>query len=174
MSIRLRLICLLALVFVVGLTAGCPKKTIEAAPEATLVSATGSGTDSTMGDDGILSEAQLSAIQREITASRVYFEYDQFTLREDGKAILQSVADKIKRSNSRILVEGYCDERGTQEYNLALGERRARAVRDYLTMLGVNANSIEVISFGEEHPADLGHDERAWSLNRRSEFKIIR
>ncbi len=173
MSIRLRLVCILALVLAVGLTSGCPKKTIEATPESTPVAAPGPGTDS-MGDDGILSEAQLSAIQREITASKVYFEYDQFTLREDGKTVLQSVADKIKRSNSRILVEGYCDERGTQEYNLALGERRARAVRDYLTMLGVNPNAIEVVSFGEEHPTDPGHNERAWSLNRRAEFKILR
>ena len=171
MNTGFRFVCLAILVLAVGLLSGCPKKTVSGPAEGTSGTAVIQPGSS---DTGILAEAELSAIQREITASKVYFEYDQFTLRDDARAILQGLADKIKRTNSRVLVEGHCDERGTQEYNLALGERRARAVRDYLSMLGVNANAIEVVSFGEDFPADRGHDDRAWSLNRRAEFKILR
>ena len=77
-----------------------------------------------------------------------------------------------KKGELQVLIEGHCDERGTDEYNLALGERRALAVRRYLVALGISADRLHTISYGEEKPAVLGSDEAAWSKNRRAEFKV--
>lgn len=105
----------------------------------------------------------------------VYFDFDSAALRPDAIATLQKNAEKIKmalQKNPNIIIQlaGHCDERGTQEYNLALGERRALAVRDYLIKLGVPSQNLITISYGEEFPADPGHNEAAWAKNRRVEF----
>ncbi len=101
----------------------------------------------------------------------VYFDFDSSALRPDAIATLQKNAEKIKQVPGVIIqLAGHCDERGTQEYNLALGERRALAVRDYLIKLGIPAERLVTISYGEEFPADPGHDEAAWAKNRRVEF----
>ncbi len=105
----------------------------------------------------------------------VYFDFDSAALRPDAIATLQKNAEKIKsalQQNPNIIIQlaGHCDERGTQEYNLALGERRALAVRDYLIKLGVPSQNLITISYGEEFPADPGHNEAAWAKNRRVEF----
>lgn len=101
----------------------------------------------------------------------VYFDFDKYTLRPDAIAILKENADKIKQVPGIIIqIEGHCDERGTQEYNLALGEKRALAAREFLMKLGVSGDRLITISYGEERPADLGHNEQAWAKNRRSEF----
>ena len=77
-----------------------------------------------------------------------------------------------KNNNAKIVIEGYCDERGTAEYNMALGERRAQETKQYLVNLGINASRIETISYGEEKPANEGHDEAAWAQNRRAQFLL--
>ncbi|HOV32689.1 MAG TPA: peptidoglycan-associated lipoprotein Pal [Candidatus Hydrogenedens sp.] len=101
----------------------------------------------------------------------VYFDFDSAALRPDAIAILQKNVEKIKQVPGVIIqLAGHCDERGTQEYNLALGERRALAVRDYLIKLGIPGERLVTISYGEEFPADPGHDEAAWAKNRRVEF----
>lgn len=101
----------------------------------------------------------------------IYFEYNSYTLRPDAMASLKSNADKIRLVPGVIIqIEGHCDERGTQEYNLALGEKRALATREYLMNMGVSGDRMVTISYGEEDPADSGHSEAAWSKNRRSEF----
>ncbi len=101
----------------------------------------------------------------------VYFDYNSYDLRPDATTALESNADKIKRVPGVIIqVEGHCDERGTQEYNLALGEKRALAVRSHLIRLGVSGDRIITISYGEEDPMDYGHTEAAWAKNRRAEF----
>lgn len=104
----------------------------------------------------------------------IYFDYNSYALRPDALSTLKTNADKFKSDpnlvNAYIQIEGHCDERGTQEYNLALGEKRALAARDYLTRLGVSGDRIITISYGEEAPADPGHNESAWALNRRCEF----
>jgi peptidoglycan-associated lipoprotein len=108
-------------------------------------------------------------------AYTVYFDFDRSVVKtsEAGKA--DAVANEFKKCdpNSDLLVEGHCDERGTPEYNRALGERRAQALREYLINAGVNAERIHTISFGEDKPALLGHDEAAWSKNRRGEFIFV-
>ncbi|MCC6795210.1 MAG: OmpA family protein [Candidatus Hydrogenedentes bacterium] len=102
----------------------------------------------------------------------VYFDYDSYALRPDALSTLKTNAEVFKGqlAGAIIQVEGHCDERGTQEYNLALGEKRALAARDYLTKLGVSGDRIVTISYGEEAPADPGHNESSWALNRRCEF----
>ena len=105
---------------------------------------------------------------------QVYFAYDQSTLSDQARAalsnnavILQSVPDL------RVSIEGHCDERGSDEYNLALGERRAHAVRNFMVSLGVAPERMETISYGEEMPAARGRNEAAWAKNRRAEFKKL-
>lgn len=101
----------------------------------------------------------------------IYFDYNSYSLRPDAMASLKSNADKIRQVPGVIIqIEGHCDERGTQEYNLALGEKRALATREYLMNMGVSGDRMVTISYGEEDPADGGHTEAAWSKNRRSEF----
>jgi peptidoglycan-associated lipoprotein len=103
----------------------------------------------------------------------VYFDYDKSNIRPEFQPVLEGVARWMTKMPERqLLIEGHCDERGTDEYNLALGERRALAVRRYLVALGVAAERLHTISYGEEKPADPGHDEAAWAKNRRAEFKV--
>jgi peptidoglycan-associated lipoprotein len=103
----------------------------------------------------------------------VYFDFDQSTLRQDARdALSRNAALLLKRAATRITIEGHCDDRGTDEYNLALGERRAKSVAAYLTNLGVKTGQLVTISFGEEKPAVQGETEAAWSKNRRAEFVI--
>lgn len=101
----------------------------------------------------------------------VQFDYDSAELSESAKQTLQQNASWLAKNNStKVRVEGHCDERGTTEYNLALGERRARSTVDYLTALGVSQAQMEPVSFGEERPLVQGQDETAYSKNRRAAF----
>ena len=116
--------------------------------------------------------AELSA-QEGMNLSNVYFDFDDFSLDQEAKtALAQNAAWLINNPQREIIIEGHCDERGTDEYNIALGERRANSTKRYLIVLGVNGAQLSTISFGEERPANTGHDESAWSQNRRAEFVI--
>ena len=113
----------------------------------------------------------------ELNASRplgdALFDYDQFTLRADSRAVLERNAEWLRRwTSTRIVIEGHADSRGTSEYNLALGERRASAVRDYLVSLGIAADRMAVVSRGEEAPACVEENERCWQQNRRGHSVI--
>lgn len=108
----------------------------------------------------------------EAALETVYFDYNDAAIREDSKAVLSKVANIMRKEpGTRIEVEGHCDVRGSTEYNLHLGERRARSVQKYLVTQGVKADQIDIISYGEERPVDLGFDESAHSRNRRAELK---
>lgn len=101
----------------------------------------------------------------------IYFDFDKANLKSEAKATLNANAELLKaESGGKIIIEGHCDERGTNEYNLALGERRAMAAYEYLKTLGISSDRMSTISFGEERPAATGNDESAWSRNRRAEF----
>jgi peptidoglycan-associated lipoprotein len=105
---------------------------------------------------------------------RVFFGYDRFDLSPEARAILERQAAWLRQyPNVRLLVAGNCDERGTREYNLALGARRAAAVRDYLVGLGVAANRMETVSYGKERPLDPRANEEAWSVNRNGHSQIV-
>lgn len=103
----------------------------------------------------------------------VYFDYDSTQINASERSKIEAVAAQLKSVSTGIIVEGHCDERGSAEYNLALGERRALAVRAYLVGLGVDGARVQTKSFGEENPVATGHDESAWSQNRRAEFVIV-
>ena len=101
----------------------------------------------------------------------VYFDFDKSDIKGDFRDVIQAHAEYLaNHSDVSITLEGHADERGTREYNIALGERRANAVQKMLTLQGASASQIRVVSYGEERPAALGHDDDAWSLNRRAEF----
>ena len=105
----------------------------------------------------------------------VYFEFDSSTLSDAARqALTRNFAVMKNNPQIRIRVEGHCDERGTDEYNLALGEHRAQTAVHYLTAMGVRADRLSTLSYGKEKPADQGHDEAAWSRNRRDEFIIAK
>ena len=107
--------------------------------------------------------------------SNIYFDFDQFTLSAEARKTLADNAKYLKaNSGTQVVVEGHCDERGSDEYNLALGESRALAAKNYLVSLGVNAKQLSVISYGEEKPAAMGSNEEAWAKNRRAEFKAVK
>ena len=98
-----------------------------------------------------------------------FFDFDDFSLRQDAKSALESDGKYLqKNSGVRVVIEGHCDERGSVEYNLALGEKRARAAREYLVSYGIPNNRLTTISYGKERPFDSGHDESAWAKNRRA------
>ncbi|MBI4611112.1 MAG: peptidoglycan-associated lipoprotein Pal [Candidatus Rokubacteria bacterium] len=105
----------------------------------------------------------------------VFFDFDRYELRDDARATLDGNVKWLKaRLETRVVVEGHCDERGTSEYNLALGERRAQAVRDYLVAAGVAASRLSTISYGEERPFVPGPGESAWKWNRRAHLVVTR
>lgn len=109
-----------------------------------------------------------------LKAQTVYFAFDSSAIRETEQSKIAAVADYLKGNAAAALrVEGNCDERGTEEYNRALGDRRAQAVREALVALGIDAQKIVTVSYGEDRPAVQGHDETAWKLNRRDDFIVL-
>jgi peptidoglycan-associated lipoprotein len=106
----------------------------------------------------------------------VYFDYDRAVIRDDQKPSMRANTKAVEEHSDwrTIVVEGNCDERGSEEYNLALGERRANSVKQYLVNSGILAERVETVSFGESKPAVQGHDEAAWKWNRRADFRVMR
>lgn len=122
------------------------------------------------------SQTSYSSLQEALRAQvgdRVFFDFDRYDLRPDAQATVQSLSAWLN-SNPQVTltIEGHADERGTRDYNLALGERRANSVRQYLTSLGTNANRLAIVSYGEERPEALGSDEASWARNRRAVFVV--
>lgn len=118
-------------------------------------------------------EAAQAQVKAPAGLQRIHFDFDQFTLTSQARDILAQNADYIKaHPGTKVIVAGYCDERGSDEYNLALGQRRAQAAKSYLVSLGVSPDQLSTISYGEENPLDPAHNEKAWAENRRDEFKV--
>lgn len=115
----------------------------------------------------------LDSLNRMGVLKPVFFDLDSSEVNGDGQRILQENADTMRKNPRwQVTIEGHCDERGTAEYNLALGERRALAARTYLVSLGIPAERVRTVSYGKEFPFEQGHDEAAWSKNRRAHFVI--
>jgi len=115
----------------------------------------------------------LDSLNRLGVIKPVFFDLDSSDINADGQQVLQENADTMRKNPRwQITIEGHCDERGTAEYNLALGERRALAARTYLVSLGIPAERVRTVSYGKEFPFEQGHDEAAWSKNRRAHFVI--
>ncbi|PWB61362.1 MAG: peptidoglycan-associated lipoprotein [Deltaproteobacteria bacterium] len=103
----------------------------------------------------------------------IHFDFDKSFIREDARPVLSQVADYLKKNKgAKLQIEGHCDERGTAEYNMALGDRRAESARAYLASLGVPASALSTVSFGKEKPVDPGHNDAAWAKNRRAHFVL--
>ena len=164
------------------LTAGCAQKSTPAS--STQIGASGPTAEEIQAREEAerrrrIAESQLASRPATVTPGgpamdTVYFEFDQATLSDLAKNTLVRNAEWLRsHPDARIQVEGNADERGTPEYNLALGERRAVAVKSYLSSLGVDGSRLVTISYGEERPSDSGHGEEAWAQNRRVDFKAM-
>ena len=120
-----------------------------------------------------MDESPMDTGMSDFTDENVMFGFDDYTLSMDSQDRLTALAENLKSNGSSVVqIEGHCDERGSIEYNLALGERRAQSVKNFLVNLGVEDSRLTTISYGEEKPSTEGHDEGAWSQNRRAEFVI--
>lgn len=148
---------------------GCKRKPKPKQPGAeSSVPPLGTTGDIAVGDRGLSTEGWSKG-----QFAAVYFDFDSAAIRPSEISKLEAVAAATRSGSGKLVVEGHADERGTAEYNRALAERRAQASREELIKLGVSADRITTVSYGEDRPADPGHDESAWSKNRRCEFAIV-
>ena len=128
-----------------------------------------------LSEEELFLQKSIEQLNKEENLKRIHFDFDKYSLREDMKPILQKNAEWImKFATIEVLIEGHCDERGTVEYNIALGEKRAEAARNYLISLGVAADRIKSISYGKSKPLVQGVDEATFFQNRRDEFIITK
>ena len=169
MTLRSMVSTLAVAVLLFALNTGCAKKAVEAPPKEV---PTPPVTKPVEPPPPPPAPPAVSLPAPSVSASDfqdAFFDLDQYSLRDDGRAALDKDA-KLLRDNAKatITIEGHCDERGTAEYNQALGEKRANAARDYLTAAGIDGSRIQTISYGKERPFDNGHDEAAWAKNRRA------
>ncbi|HZV83084.1 MAG TPA: peptidoglycan-associated lipoprotein Pal [Geobacteraceae bacterium] len=147
---------------------GAQQKSLAATPNGAAASGTADKASATISDDAGKAAATLQA-----ALEKIYFDFDSADLSPAAREKLVADYQLLQKNAAlKIRIEGNCDERGADEYNLALGERRARAAARYLTTLGIPPERLSTVSFGEEKPAAAGHDETAWAQNRRDEFVV--
>lgn len=169
------------------LTGGCAKKEIVKREEPVAAAVKPAEKEPTKAEiapqpvkeAAIVKEEPIKAMEpaaAETSLEKIYFDFDSFILSSTARETLKKSAAYLINQNKtvKVRIEGNCDERGSDEYNLALGEKRAKAALDYLATLGVPADRLSFISYGEEKPADPGHDEAAWAKNRRDEFILMK
>ena len=151
-----------------------PKDTADASGSGSTTESSDSVSNDSDSADSDSAEIQPGSQEDLIVnvGDRVFFDYNSSDLDSDAQELLQDQVAWIKQHNVSITVEGHCDERGTREYNLALGEKRAQAVKNYLTSMGVQSSRVTTISYGKERPAVVGSNDGAWSQNRRSVTKV--
>lgn len=184
MNTRLTLIMAMILCFAITVGAGCSTKSGSSVPPgATEVKVEDDTPDvqpepeppmveEDQYDQAAIREAKKQEAVEELEFM-IHFAFDSYELSEQARDLLAIKARLMKEyPGMTMVIEGYCDERGTEEYNLALGEKRARAAFEHLVILGVEPERLSIVSFGEERPIDPGHNETAWAKNRRDEFKI--
>ncbi len=161
---------LVAALFVsTALIAGCGKKRVEELPPVADGTQYGNGGQGGYGPGGPAVPGSQEDFVRSVAADHIFFDTDRYNIDSQDAAVLQSQAQWLARyPNKRVVIEGHCDERGTRDYNLALGERRANAAKNYLASLGVDASRIRTVSYGKERPAAAGSNEQAWAQNRRA------
>jgi peptidoglycan-associated lipoprotein len=176
-----------ALFCVTILAAGCAKKEVVKSEEPMAAPATAAETtapetsksnEQTAPESAAVKEETLQDTTKEAvpaaTLQTVYFDFDSYVLSTEARDTLKKNAEwMLKNPSTKVQVQGNCDARGSAEYNLALGENRAKAAVKYLTTLGVNPNTLSYISFGKEKPADPANDDAAWAKNRRDDFAIM-
>ena len=169
-------IAIISALLVVSMT-GCAKKTAEPGAEVTPPAQAAPavpGQEMKPGEGVPAGGPEVPAPgETAVFAKKIFFDFDKFDLTSDAIGVLNEFAAFLKTNGEiKVSVEGHCDERGTNEYNLALGERRAKAAYDYLVAQGIDAARLSTVSYGEERPADTGQNEEAWAKNRRDEFVL--
>lgn len=165
MTIRTKLGAVAAIAMASALVSACSStpKNLPVAPGGSTTSSTNDGSM------GIVPGSQADFLNFTMGADVIYFDTDRFNIDSADAAALQTQAQWLQRYPAkRATIEGHCDERGTRDYNLALGERRANAAKNYLVGLGIDAARLNLISYGKERPVALGSDESSWSKNRRA------
>lgn len=178
------LILSLACILVFGFMLSCAKKVeetppppppqVKEQPQAEKVEEPTPPKEPELTEEEIFMRKSLEEINQEAPIQMIHFDFDKYFIREDAKPVLEQDATWLKKWDTvQVLIEGHCDERGTEEYNLALGEKRAKSTFDYLVSLGVSPSRMKTISYGKSQPLDPGHNEVAWAKNRRAQFTII-
>lgn len=165
--IRKSAVLLVLSMVIAAILAGCPKHPQEIPPVPPAPPETTAQIDTTTPPPPPPVPLQLET---------VYFDYDKYNLTPEATDLMADNARQLAmpdQMDATIRIEGNCDERGSDEYNMALGEKRAATARDYLVNYGINPNRISIISYGESRPVDRAHSEGAWAKNRRDDFKII-
>lgn len=164
-------------------TASCTKKVVQTEPVSTTQSEVLKASDKSAGEAEQTGQLQDDRLRAEAAASEaagaafvnenILFSFDSSVLSDQAQQILNSKADYLRaNSGVTVTVEGHCDERGTEAYNIALGERRAESVKNFLVDLGISVNRLKTISYGEERPIAMGQDEASWARNRRAQFMV--
>ncbi len=182
-----RVLTVAAIVSSLLLAGGCAKQPVKTAPDAGKPApaatapkpdvGSGPGKEEALTDTAYRGDIDLAISEGRTSAGffPVYFDFDRSNIRDDQQNRAANNGNAMKdNAASRLRIEGNCDERGTSEYNLALGERRAMSAKKFLLDMGVAADRMETISYGEERPLSFGRDELSWSLNRRADFVIIK
>lgn len=165
----------LMILAVAVLAAGCTKNVKPAAAPAASTAPAPAAAPAAVTSNAALQVNPLDDPNSPLAQRVVYFDFDKSDIKPEFLDALTAHAKYlVANPTQKIRIEGYTDERGTVEYNIALGDRRAQAVRRYLLFQGVNADQISTVSYGEAHPADAGHDETAWAKNRRAVIVYLR
>lgn len=173
------LIIVLAVSFILLLSA-CSKKAAKVAPVQgpaveTVEEPVAQVEKPYLSEEELFQQKSLEELNKDQVLKMIHFDFDMYAIREDMKPVMQANANwLLKFPSVEVLVEGHCDERGTIEYNIALGEKRAEAAKNYLVSLGLNAAKVKIISYGKSKPLVTGVDEATYFQNRRAEFVITK
>ena len=167
---RVSKISLVAIAAALSLTAGCARnRQLPPAPPSDTAAEQGTEPGSETGTPGAAVPGSRADFLQSVPTDRVFFAFDSYSLDDTSRQTLDAQAEWLARNpNVRVTIEGHADERGTREYNLALGDRRANAARDYLQARGVDGSRMQTLSWGKERPAVEGSNESAWAQNRRA------
>ena len=172
---KLFVFAILALVAVSFMTEGCAKK-LKGAGSGGIVGEDLQGAALKGEDIPLTEQPEMGSFvepNEPLVFADVYFDYDKSDIRSDARPTLEKISSWLQEhAGVQLMIEGHCDERGSNEYNLALGEQRALSIRRYLVGLGLDAERLHTVSYGEEKPLDPGHNEEAWAKNRRGHFLI--
>ncbi len=189
-----RFLFLVLMLVCIAFVTGCAKEQIESRPTGLQAEVTEESAEDAKSSEELaaeearrkaeeyeLQQAEAEAAEKEEARAAdisqlkelIHFDFDSYELKSQDREILKEKASILRnREEIDLMIEGHCDERGTEEYNLALGERRARAAYEYLILLGVSPDRLNIISYGEEKPLDPRHNEQAWAKNRRAQFRV--
>jgi len=165
---RFASVALIGLAIVLALAPGCSSRK-KVSADAQIEPPPTETTPPPPSDNGNVPPPPVETTGERLSLEDAFFDFDDFSLRQDAKSALEKDGKYLGKSSvTKVVIEGHCDERGSVEYNLALGEKRARAAKDYLVSYGIPGGRLTTISYGKERPFDPGHDEEAWAKNRRA------